>query len=50
MATRLHSLLDSDPQTPRGSQELAVGLTLDNTVTLTTLRQLTLSIRDLESP
>jgi len=49
-ATRLHSFLDSDPQTPDGSQEGAVGLTLDNTVTPTTLRQLALSIGDLESP
>jgi len=50
MATRLSSLLDSDPQTPDGSQEAAVGLTLDNTVTATNLRQLALSIGDLESP
>ena len=49
-ATRLLSFLDSDPQTPDGSQEVAVGLTLDNTVTPTTLRQLALSIGDLESP
>jgi len=49
-ATRLLSSLDSDPQTPDSSQEVAVGLTLDNTVTPTTLRQLALSIGDLESP
>jgi len=48
-ATRLLSFLDSDPQTPDGSQEVAMGLTLDNTVTPTTLRQLALSIEDLES-
>ena len=48
-ATRLPSFLDSDPQTPDGSQEVAMGLTLDNTVTPTTLRQLALSIEDLES-
>ena len=49
-ATRLLSLLDSDPQTSDGSHEVAVRLTLDNTVTPTTLRQLALSIQDLESP
>jgi len=49
-ATRLHSFLDSDPQTPDGSQEGAVGLTLDNTVTPITLPQHALSIGDLESP
>jgi len=49
-ATRLLSFLNSDPQTPDGSQEVAVGLTLDNTVTPTTLRQLALSIGDLQSP
>ena len=49
-ATRLLSFLDSDPQTPDGSQEVAVGLTLDNTLTPTTLRQLALNIEDLESP
>jgi len=48
-ATRLLSFLDSDPQTPDGSQEVAMGLTLDNTVTPTTLRQLALSIEDVES-
>ena len=36
-ATQLLSFLDSDPQTPEGSQKVAVGLTLDNTVTPTTL-------------
>jgi len=49
-ATRLLSFLDSDRQTPDGSQEVAVGLTLDNTMTPTTLRQLALSIGDIESP
>jgi len=48
-ATRLLSFLDSDPQSPDGSHELAMGLTLDNTVTPTTLRQLALSIEALES-
>jgi len=47
--TRLRSSLDSDPQTPDGSHEVAMGLTLDNTVTPLTLRQLALSIEDLES-
>jgi len=47
-ATRLLNLLDSDLQTPKGSQELAGVLTLDNTVTPTTLRQLALSLDDLE--
>ena len=50
MATRLHIFLDSDPQTPDGSQEVAVGLTLDNTVSPTTLSQLALSIGDQQSP
>jgi len=49
-ATRLLSFLDSNPQTPDGSQEVAVGLTLDNTVTPTTLRQLALNLEDLEPP
>lgn len=48
-ATRLLTFLDSDPLTPDGSQE-AVGLTLDNTVTPTTLRQLALSLEDLDPP
>jgi len=47
-ATRLLSFLDSDPRTPEGSQEVAMGLTLANTVTPTTLRQPALSIEDLE--
>jgi len=47
-ATRLLNFLDSDLQTPKGSQEEAGGLTLDNTVTPTTLRQLALSLDDLE--
>ena len=46
---RLLSFVDSDPPPPDGSQEVAVGLTLDHTVTPTTLRQLALSIEDLES-
>jgi len=36
-ATRLLTFLDSDPQTPDSSHEVAVGLTLDNTVSPTTL-------------
>ena len=48
-ATPLLSFLNSDPQTPDGLRQVAVGLTLDNTVTPTTLRQLALSIEDLES-
>jgi len=47
-ATRLLSFPHSDPQTPDGLQEGAMELTLDNTVTPTTLRQLALSIEDLE--
>ena len=47
-ATRLLNFLNSDLQTPDGSQEVAGGLTLDNTVTPTTLRQLALSLNDLE--
>ena len=47
-ATRLRNFLDSDLQTLNGSQEVAVGLTLDNTVTPPTLRQLALSLDDLE--
>ena len=37
LATRLLNFLDSDLQTPNCSQELGGGLTLDNTVTPTTL-------------
>ena len=48
-ATRLLSFVDSDPPTPDGSQKVAMGLTLDNSVIPTTLQQLTLSIEDLES-
>jgi len=48
-ATPLWRFLDSDPHTPDGSPEVAMGLTVDNTVTPTTLRQLVLSIEDLES-
>jgi len=47
-ATRLLNFLDSDLQTPNGSQGVAWGLTFDNTVTPTTLRQLALSLDDLE--
>jgi len=47
-ATRLLNFLDSDLQTPNGAQEVAGGLTLANTVTPTALRQLTLSLDDLE--
>jgi len=47
-ATRLLNFLDSDLQTPNCSQELGGGLTLANTVTPTTLRQLALSLDDLE--
>jgi hypothetical protein len=49
-ATRLLTFLDSDLQTPDGSQQVAVGLTLENTVTPTTLRHLALSLDDLEPP
>jgi len=47
-ATRLLNFLNSDLQTPNGSQEVAGGLTLDNTVTPTTLGQLTLSLDNLK--
>jgi len=47
-ATRLLNFLDSDLQTPNGSHEVDGGLTLDNTVSPTTLRQLALSLDDLE--
>jgi len=47
-ATRLLSFLNSDPQTPDSSQEVALGLTLDHTVTPTTLRHIALCIEDLE--
>jgi len=43
-ATRLLNFLDSDLQTPDGSQEVAGGLTLDNPATPTTLRQLALCL------
>jgi len=46
--TQLLNFLDSHLQTPNGSQEVAGGLTLDNTVTPTTLPQLALSLDDLE--
>jgi len=46
-ATRLLHFRDSDLQTPNGSKEVAGGLTLHNTVTPTTLRQLALTLDDL---
>jgi len=49
-ATLLLTFLNSDLQTPDGSQQVAVGLTLENTVTPTTLRHLALSLDDLELP
>jgi len=49
-ATLIQSFLDSNPQTPEGSQEEGMGLTLDNTVTPTTFRQLVLSVKDLDWP
>ena len=48
-ATQIRSFLYSNPQTPDTSQEMVMELTLDNTVTPTTLRQLALRIEDLES-
>ena len=48
-AIRLLNFLDSDLHTPDGSQQVAGGLTLDNTMTPTTLRQLALSLDDLET-
>ena len=48
-ARRLLSSLNSNIQISDGSQKVAVRLTLENTLTPTTLRQLTLSIDDLES-
>jgi len=47
-ATWLLNLGDSDLHTPNSSQEVAGGLTLDNTVTPTILRQLALTHDDLE--
>ena len=47
-ATRLLNLLDCDLQALNGSQEVAGGLTLDNTVTSNTLRKLALSLDHLE--
>ena len=47
-ATRLLNFLNLDLRTPNGTQEVAGRLTLDNTVTPTTLRQLVLSLDDLE--
>ena len=48
-ATQLLHFLHSDLQTTNGSQEVAGRLTLENTVTPTTLRQLALSLDDLET-
>jgi len=48
-ATRLLPFLNSNPQTLDGSHEVAMGLTLDNPITATTLRQLALTFEDLES-
>jgi len=42
------SFLDSDPRTADDSQEAAMGLTLDNTMNPTILRQLALSMEDLQ--
>jgi len=47
-ATRLLNFLDSDLPTPNASPEVAGRLTLDNTVTPTTLRHHALSLNDLE--
>jgi len=47
-ATQLLNFLDSDLQTENGSQQVAGGLTLVNTVTPTKLRQLALLLHDLE--
>jgi len=47
-ATRLLNFLDSDPQTLNGSHEVAGWLTMDNTVTPTTLWPLALTLDDLE--
>jgi len=49
-ATWLLTFLDSDLQTPDGSQQVAMRLTLENTVTPTTLQHLALSLDDLEPP
>jgi len=49
-ATGLLTFLHSALQTPAGSQQVAMGLTLENTVTPTTLRHLALSLDDLEPP
>ena len=48
--TRLLTFLHSDLPTPGGSQQAAVGLTLENAMTPTTLRHLALSLDDLEPP
>jgi len=47
-ATLLLNFLNSDLQTPNGSQEVAGELTLDNTLNPTTLRQLALTLDDLD--
>ena len=47
-ATQLLNFLDSDLQTPQGSQQVAGGLTLNNPVTSTILPQLALSLDNSE--
>ena len=49
-ATQLLTVLDSDLQMLDGSQHVAVGLTLEITMTAPTLRHLALSLDDLEPP
>jgi len=49
-ATRLLTFLVSDQQMPDGSQQVALGLTLANPVTPTTLRHLALGLDDLAPP
>jgi hypothetical protein len=49
-ATRLLNFLDSDPLSPDSTQEAAVGLTLDSTVSPTPSQRLSLSLEDLEPP
>ena len=49
-ATRLLTFLDSDLLTPDGLEQVAVGLTLENTMTPTTLRHHAVSLDDLEPP
>ena len=49
-ATRLLTFVDSDLQTPNGAQQVALGLSLVNTVTPKILRHLAVSLDDLEPP